>query len=36
VAGKKLWVGIEVGKQFHHACAVDADGSDARGTTAVR
>ena len=26
MAGKKLWVGIDVGKQFHYACAVDADG----------
>ncbi|GAA0922504.1 hypothetical protein GCM10009559_06090 [Pseudonocardia zijingensis] len=26
MAGKKLWVGIDVGKQFHHGCAVDADG----------
>jgi transposase len=26
VASKKLWVGIDVGKQFHHACAVDERG----------
>jgi len=26
VAGKKLWVGIDVGKQSHHACAVDERG----------
>jgi transposase len=26
VAGKKLWIGIDVGKQFHHTCAVNADG----------
>jgi transposase len=26
VAGKKLWVGIDVGKQSHHACAVDENG----------
>lgn len=26
MAGTKLWVGIDVGKQFHHACAVDATG----------
>ncbi len=27
MAGKKLWVGIDVGKQFHHACAVDDRGA---------
>jgi transposase len=26
VAGKKLWVGIDVGKKSHHACAVDDRG----------
>jgi transposase len=26
VAGKKLWVGIDVGKHAHHACAVDEHG----------
>jgi hypothetical protein len=26
VAGKTLWVGIDVGKTSHHACVVDADG----------
>ena len=26
MAGKKLWVGIDVGKQSHHACAVDEPG----------
>lgn len=26
MAGKKLWVGIDVGKQSHHACAVDERG----------
>lgn len=26
MAGKQLWVGIDVGKRFHHACAVDQNG----------
>jgi transposase len=26
VSSKKLWVGIDVGTQFHHACAVDERG----------
>lgn len=26
MAGKKLWVGIDVGKRSHHACAVDDRG----------
>jgi transposase len=26
MAGTKLWVGIDVGKQFHHACAIDENG----------
>jgi hypothetical protein len=26
VAGKKLWVGFDVGKQLHHACAVEERG----------
>lgn len=26
MAGKKLWVGIDVGKRSHHACAVDERG----------
>jgi transposase len=26
VANKKLWVGIDVGKRFHHACAIDQNG----------
>lgn len=26
MADKQLWVGIDVGKQFHHACAVDQHG----------
>lgn len=26
MADKKLWVGIDVGKRFHHACAVDEHG----------
>lgn len=27
MAGKKLWVGIDVGKKSHHACAVDDRGT---------
>lgn len=27
MTGKKLWVGIDVGKRFHHACAIDANGN---------
>jgi len=27
VAGKKLWVGIDVGKKSHHACSIDDRGN---------
>lgn len=26
MTGKQLWVGIDVGKRFHHACAIDQNG----------